>query len=108
MFGASGGADLTHEPVDLRLELGALTRQFVRSTQQVLGSRTSFLGGLGDPGDIFRHVLGALGGFLNVAGNLLGRRTLFLDCRGDRVGDLADLFDRRLDALDRANGVLGH
>ena len=45
--------------------------------------RTGLAGSLSNPSDVRRHLLGASGRLLGVAGNFLRRSTLFLDGRGD-------------------------
>src|SRR5574338_1081423 len=106
----SGGADLVEEARDIVAQGFGLARQFGCGRQHLAGGGAGGRGGFADLADVAGDFLGALGGLLDVARDLLGRGTLLLDGRGDGGGDLADLGDGLADALDRldraADGAL--
>ena len=87
-----------------RSEFG-LARHFLGGVEHLIGGGAGLARRLGDAGDVGRHLVGAGRGLLHVARDLLGRRTLLLDRRGDRGRDLVDLADRLADALDRRHRV---
>ena len=75
--------------------------------QYLLRHRSGFGGGAGYADDIVVDLLRAPGRLLDASRNFLGRGALFLDGRGDRRRDIADLADNVENPLDGANRVLG-
>src|ERR1700674_3952973 len=70
------------------------------------GGRSGFVSAALHVGDVRTDLRGALGGMLDVAGYLLGRRALLFHRRGNGRGDLRHPADGVADLLDRAHRVL--
>ena len=78
---------------DLALQSVAFTRERLRRRQHLAGRRTSLARPVTDLGDFSGNLGGELRRLLHVPRNLLRRRALLLDGRGDGGGDRADFLD---------------
>src|SRR5256885_10799863 len=97
---ASSGADIGEEGADIGAQGLRLFAEFLGRGEDLARRRAGLRRRLVDADDVARDLTGALRGLLDVAGDLLRRRALLLDRRGDRGGDLVDRPDRPADALD--------
>ena len=87
------GSHLDKEAVELPGQIARLCRQMLRGAQNLLGGSPGIVGGALHAGDVGIDLLGAVRGFLDAAGDFLGRGALFFD-RGRNCGaDLIDLCD---------------
>src|SRR3569832_2636295 len=103
---SSGRLDVGEECLDQVLQVARLARESARCAQHLAGNRAGVIGGLRHAADVRRHLLRALGSFFDVARDLLRRRALLFDGRGNGGGDLVDLADRLADGGDRFDRVL--
>ena len=97
---SSGGFDVGEEAADFLGQALGVAREFLSRAEHLRGSGTGLAGALAHTRDVDRHLLRALGGFLHVAGDLLGRRALLLHGGGDRGGVARHLTDDPTDRLD--------
>src|SRR5882724_36288 len=95
----SGRAHRVEELVDLDLETVAVARQRLRGRENLGGGRAGFGGAALHVGDVGGDLLGAVGGLLHVAGNLLRRRALLFHRGGYRRCNLRQLLDGAADLL---------
>src|SRR5260221_12747360 len=95
----SGGADIGEEAVDVGAQRLRLLAELLGRDEDLIRRGAGLAGRLVDAGDRARHLTGALRRLLHVARDLLRRRALLLDRRGDRRRDLVDRTDRPADAL---------
>src|SRR5450755_3301313 len=72
----SGRPHRIEEFADFELEAVAVAGQRLRRRENLRRGRSGLAGAALHVGDVGGDLLGALGGLLDVAGNLLGRRTL--------------------------------
>src|SRR5262245_8927138 len=105
--GLRGVAQPCQERVDALVQRIGLPAELAGCRRYVLGECTRLVSGLAGAGDVRRDFAGAGGRLLHAAGDLARRRVLFLDRRGDRGGDAADLADRVADAADRGDAIAG-
>ena len=103
-----GRPDTFQEGVDLAAQHVGLLGQFLGGDEDLGGRGAGFSGSLVDLGDVCRNVPCADGGFLDIGGNFMGRRRLFLDGVGDCVRDLVDFRDRPGDLLDHMRDFAAH
>src|SRR5882762_11604461 len=102
----SGGPHRVEELADFQLEAVAVAGQQLCRGENLRRGRSGLAGTALHVGDVRRDLLGALGGLLDVAGNLLGRRALLFHRSSDGRGNLRQLFDGAADFLDRAHRFL--
>src|SRR5882672_9754946 len=104
--GLSGRPYRIEELADFELETVALTRQRPRRRMNLRGGRSGIAGAALHIGDVRTHFRRALRGLLDVAGYLLGCRTLLFHRRSNGRGDLRHPADGVADLLDRSHRVL--
>src|SRR3954452_16981008 len=98
--------DLAEEAIELSGEIARLGRELFGGAQHFPRGRTGVVGGALHARYVGVDLLGAARGLLDAAGDLLGRRALFLD-RGPNGGaDLVDLADDVGDVADRGHGLV--
>src|ERR1700722_5255941 len=101
---ASGRANAVEEFFDFVPQVDADPGKRPGRLQDLARGRLGFAGTASDMFDVFGDIEGATGSGLDAMGDVLGGRALFLDCGGNRGGDLADALDRQPDRLDRLHG----
>ncbi len=100
----------THRAQEFRyfnLEPAGVARQRLRRGEHLRRRRSCFSRATLHIRDIGRHLLGALRGVLDVAGDFLRRSALLFNGGCDRRGNLGKSLDRVGDILDRADRIPG-
>src|SRR5260221_2875348 len=102
-----GGADAGEERVDLGAQALRGAAELGRGAEHLLGGLAGHAGALAHALDVGGDGERAARRLLGVARDLLGRRALLLDRRGDLGGDPVYFRDGSLAALDRGDRALG-
>src|SRR5882672_3155278 len=101
LTGLSGRPYRIEELADFELEAVAFDRQRPRRRMNLRGGRSGLAGAALHVGDVRTHLRRALRGLLDVAGYLLGCRTLLFHRRSNGRGDPRHAADGVADLLDR-------
>ena len=104
---SSGRSHRCQELFYLLLQPPGIAALPVGEGENRLGGRRGGGGAFRNASDIAADLLCALGRLLDVTGDFLGGRPLFLDGRRDTGGNLPDLVNDGGDVLDGADGVPG-
>ena len=107
LISRSGGLDVARGRIRPDLASSRIAWTIRWSLENLMGCGPGVSGGLLDTGDIRRDFSGTESRLLDVARDLLRRRTLFFDGAGNRGGDLVHFIDRGGDPLDRADSFAG-
>src|SRR5690349_16192243 len=98
--------DLAHEAFHPRAHLAGLGGDGLGGAEHLGRGLARALGHLAHPGDVARHLGGAVRGILDIAGDRMRGRVLLLDRGRDRGVDAVDPADHLADLVDRGHRLV--